>query len=144
MDTTEIEFTPRYKHPLFKNRCIDYALFGYIFIKGFFKTISDKTSIKIKYYNIGIDNDDELYCDYHFYIEFSIKNKKYILDNECAIYTYKEYKEKYKPTYIKTLSVTKIKDGIKCVDTTEISDKYRILCIMKDVERLMNELLQDI
>ena len=99
----ELKFTPQHRNPLFYWKCKEYAAVGCIFLKDYFKTIKDSRCIvKMKSH---IFKEDGI----HYYLEVSIGEHKFIIDNFSCIYEYNEYKNRFKPKQIETIQVREIK-----------------------------------
>jgi hypothetical protein len=106
--------TTIYNNILFRQRCVEYALIGFIFMQKHF-SIYKGNSIKLKKYYIGNDDNEEYDC-FHYYLELNNGIKKYIIDNSCIIYDYYEYKERFNPKQIKTLSMKEIKELLNIIN----------------------------
>ena len=126
----EFNFTPQHKNPLFYWKCKQYAAVGYIFLKGYFKTIKDKKCmVKMKSH---IFKEDGI----HYYLEVSIGEHKFIIDNFSCIYGYNEYKNRFKPKQIETIQVREIKMIEQSILTL---NKHLYDCIIADIKTYIEE-----
>lgn len=126
----ELNFTPQYKHPLFHWKCAEFASVGFMVLRDYFKTIKDKKySVKMKSHTFKGETT-------HYYLEVSIYNRKFIIDNYCCIYEYKEYKERFRPENIETIKVKEIK---LIYNQTLTLQKYLHDCIIIVVKSYIEE-----
>jgi hypothetical protein len=116
-----MNYTYRYKNPIFNGKCIPYAVVGYEYLKGQ-KCI---TNISVKRYKINFDNDYDVYSPHHYFIEFKINNEPYILDNDWY-YRKHHYKQNFKPKNIEKLKACQIK---------EIINEYKNDCIYNLIQK---------
>ena len=99
-----------YKNPILECQCISFALVGYEYIKSL--NIPEIETIQVKKY--VLNNDDNSYSKYHYYIEMiyqlkpNSKKIKIIIDNDWY-YNYNEFKYKFKPKQITKLTNKQIK-----------------------------------
>jgi hypothetical protein len=130
--------TTIYKNKLFDERCCEYAITGFVFLKQYF-TIYKSNNAKVKKYYIGNDGDNE-YDDFHYYIEITNDKKKYIIDNTCIVYNYYEYKDRFKPKQIKTLTMKEINEYINLMNKSSVFTNSIYPQIIKDFEIHLQEI----
>lgn len=124
-------FETQYKNPLFNAQCQSYAAVAYTFLKFELKKFKYvKCSVNMKSYSLGEDG-------LHYYIEIKIGSGiKWIIDNDSCLYTYTEYKNKFKPKQIKNIKVSDI--DWMCRDT-RVFEKYLYNCILLDIVNIITE-----
>jgi hypothetical protein len=85
---------PFINNPKLRGRCIGFSYMGCVLLKKLFKENNMECKVQVKRY--VINNDDDNFSPYHYYIEVKTPTGKMIIDNEDN-YNYKWYMNRYNP-----------------------------------------------
>jgi hypothetical protein len=83
-----------YNNRKLQGRCIAFSYYGSVLFKKLFKENKMRCKVQVKRYTINEDDDN--FSPYHYYIEIKTPNGKMIIDN-CDSYNYWYYMDRFKP-----------------------------------------------
>jgi uncharacterized protein (DUF3820 family) len=87
-----VEFV--YNNKILIGRCIDFSYYGSVLFKKLFK--ENKLNCKVQVKRYIINEEDDNFSPYHYYIEIKTPRGKLIIDN-CDCYRFWFYRDRFRP-----------------------------------------------